>query len=231
MNDQRPASDKDVQAGLPIWKWGPDLCAAFVEQLPVAGASICVIGVGGIQSAVCTSDAISAHLDQLEFDLGEGPRTEVSRTDQPVLCADVRSDSHREWPVFGAAAVALGVGALFAFPIMMGAVRLGVVGLYRDTAGGLTQKDLRHARFLARMVATKMVDAAVQTAGQSDALDARRPPGMRREVHQATGMILMQLNITATDAFAALRANAFASGRTVDDVAHDVLTGAIDFRP
>jgi AmiR/NasT family two-component response regulator len=53
---------------------------------------------------------------------------------------------------------------------------------------------------------------------------------MRREVHQATGMILAQLNVPATEAFFRLRAHAFATGRTVQDVAHDVVTRILDFR-
>ena len=43
-------------------------------------------------------------------------------------------------------------------------------------------------------------------------------------------MILIQFDITATDAVAALRAHAFASDRTVVEIAHDVLAGIIDFR-
>lgn len=65
---------------------------------------------------------------------------------------------------------------------------------------------------------------------QPDSHEVKRSPERRREVHQATGMILIQLDTTATDAFAALRAYAFASDRTVNEIAHDVLTGVIDFR-
>jgi hypothetical protein len=36
----------------------------------------------------------------------------------------------------------------------------------------------------------------------------------RREIHQATGMVLAQLNIAVDDAALLLRAHAFASGRT-----------------
>lgn len=230
MSDLRPAPDGVLEVGLPGWRWGPDLCAPFVEQLPVSGASICVIGSGKNQSTVCTSDALSARLDQLQFDLGEGPRAEVIRTGRPVLCADVQNETHPDWPVFGSAAIELGIGALFAFPIMMGAARLGVVDLYRETAGDLEIHTVRHALFLARMVATRTVDVAVRSAALSDVLEVKRSPGLRREVHQATGRIMVQLDTTATDAFAALSAYAFATGRTVDETAHDVLLGNLDLR-
>ncbi len=229
MSDLGRASGGELQVGLPAWKWGQDLCAPFVEQLPVSGASICVIGVSENQLTVCTSDAVAARLDQMQFDLGEGPRTEVSRTGRPVLCADVRAEPHPQWPVFGAAAAALDVGALFAFPILMGAVQLGVVDLYRDTAGGLDRDTVRHALYLARTAAARSVGAAMRSAEQPDSPEVKRAPALRREVHQATGMILIQLDTTATDAFAVLRAFAFANDRTVAEIAHDVLAGVIDF--
>lgn len=230
MSNLTPASDADLQVGLPTWRWGRDLCAPFVQQLPVSGASICVIGAGGHQSTVCTSDVMTEKLDQLQFDLGEGPRWEVMRTGSAVLCPDVRADAHPHWPVFGAAAGALGVGALFAFPIMMGAVRLGVVDLYRTEAGGLDRDTRRRAIVLARMVAARAVSDAVRTADHPDAVPEQASAALRREVHQATGMILIQLNTTATDAFALLRSYAFTTNRTVAALAHDVVTGLIDFR-
>jgi AmiR/NasT family two-component response regulator len=42
-------------------------------------------------------------------------------------------------------------------------------------------------------------------------------------------MILVQLGISATDAFARLRAYSFAAGRPVTDVARDVVERRIDF--
>jgi AmiR/NasT family two-component response regulator len=48
-------------------------------------------------------------------------------------------------------------------------------------------------------------------------------------VHQATGMILVQLDTTATIAYSRLQAYAFAEGRTVLSVARDVVTGTLAF--
>ena len=54
-------------------------------------------------------------------------------------------------------------------------------------------------------------------------------PALRREVHQATGMIISQLDISATAAFARLQGQAFVTERPIDDVAHDVVLGRLDF--
>ncbi|MFF9896031.1 ANTAR domain-containing protein [Streptomyces longispororuber] len=54
--------------------------------------------------------------------------------------------------------------------------------------------------------------------------------GARREVHQATGMVMVQLGIGQEQAFDRLRARAFTEGRTVSEVARDVVARRLCFR-
>jgi AmiR/NasT family two-component response regulator len=72
-------------------------------------------------------------------------------------------------------------------------------------------------------VSDALRDARLEDAGE------QRAPAMRREVHQATGVVLVQLNITPTEAFFVLRAYAFANGLAVLGVAQDVLAGRLNF--
>ena len=46
---------------------------------------------------------------------------------------------------------------------------------------------------------------------------------LRAQVHQASGMVSKQLEITITDALVRLRAHAYARGRPINDVARDVV--------
>ena len=48
-------------------------------------------------------------------------------------------------------------------------------------------------------------------------------------VHQATGMIAVQLDETPADALARLRAMAFQSGRSIYDIAQDVVERRVRF--
>jgi GAF domain-containing protein len=215
--------------GLPPWGWGADLCAPFVAQLPVTGASISVFGLTGRQLALCSSDPVAARLEELHFNLGEGPHWIVARTGRSVISADLANDPHPDWPIFAAECAALEVGALFAFPVRMGAVTVGVVDLYRTLPGDLEATDLSRARSLARTVAAPAVQAAIRSANDETTAEVRGDPAIRREVHQAVGMILIQLETTATEAFSLLRAHAFAAGRSVDEVARDVVARRLDF--
>lgn len=206
------------------------LCGLFVALVPVSGASITMFRQPGSQSTICSSNEIAARLDELQFDLGEGPRWETARSGRASVCADLRRDAHPEWPVFGHAAAELGVGALFSFPIRIGTELMGVTDLYRETAGPLGDEATARALSLSHRVAVPAADLARRSAESLVANEGRAAPAIRREVHQATGMILMQLDITAAEAFGRLQAHAFAQERTVEDVARDVIERRLNFR-
>ena len=207
-----------------------DLCQPFIGGLDVTGVSIAVFGPHGGESTICSSDTVAARIDELQFELGEGPQWATLKTGTPTFIPDVPDDPHAGWPMFGASMRTLDVGALFVFPLFMGAVTVGAVGLYRRTTGGLSPQDLDRAVSLASAVAGIAVRHAVAGAGDDIATESVMAPAMRREVHQATGMILVQLDVTATIAYSRLKAYAFATGRTVQEIAHDVVTGQLSFR-
>lgn len=205
------------------------LCSPFVELLPISGASISVFDEAGHQSTICASDPMAARLEELQFSLGEGPHWTTLRTGAPTLAPDLKGTRHDEWPIFSAAIVDLQVGALFAFPLSMGAVIVGVVDLYRVTRGPLTPGAMSTALSLAGTVAGPAARSAVRSAEDEAPTAAISAPEMRRVVHQATGMLLVQLDTTATNAFFRLKAHAFATNRALEDVADDVVMRRIDF--
>jgi hypothetical protein len=203
------------------------LCRKFVIALPVDGASISVFGTSGRQTTIAASDLLAATLDELQFDLGEGPHWQAMDTARAVLVADLASSLSSAWPMFASAALAHGVNAMFALPLRLGAVVIGAVDLYRLEAGPLDFEEIQAAERLARRAASESVRLAVQSARADARPDAA--PAFRREVHQAVGMIVVQLDTTATDAFARLRAYSFATGRPLRDLALDVVHRRLDF--
>jgi AmiR/NasT family two-component response regulator len=53
----------------------------------------------------------------------------------------------------------------------------------------------------------------------------------RAEIHQAAGMVLAQLGVSAIDALARMRAYAFVEQRLLSEVAHDVVSRVLRFTP
>ena len=202
-------------------------CEPFLASLPISGAVVTVISASGQPVPLDSSDAIAARIDELQFELGEGPQWAVVRSGHPVLMPDVTAARHDEWPVFGAALGELPVGALFCFPIRMGAVILGVATLYCDVPKTLTHDQQSTALAIASAIAGPAAQHAILAASDVTAPESASSPVFRREVHQATGILIVRLNTSATLAYARLQAYAFANGRTVQEVAHDLVTGAI----
>jgi len=207
------------------------LCAPFLAVLPVGGAALSVLAGSAGQSTVCSSDDTATRLDEMQFDLGEGPCWDAMSTRAPVLTPDLAVDGAAAWPLFTDAvrndAASAGVRAIYAFPLFVGSLDLGAVDLYSSSVKPLESGQVTDATQLASLAAWQVLRRILADNAVDD-LDTPAPYS-RREVHQATGMILAQLDISAADAALLLRAHAFASGRTVAEVASDVIERRIDF--
>ena len=206
-----------------------DLCHPFLSSLPVSGASVTAMSASGSRMSLCSSGAIAARIDELQFELGEGPQISVARSGKLVMIPDVASGGHDDWPVLGAALTELPVGAIFCVPIQMGAVTVGVATLFCDTPLVLDDQQQATALAIASAIAAGAVQQAMVSAIDDVAVESAAAPAFRREVHQATGIILVQLKTTATIAYARLQAYAFANGITVHAVAREVVSGSLTF--
>lgn len=206
------------------------LCASFIDVLPVTGAALSAFSGSEQETMLHTSDSLAARLDELQFDLGEGPRWEAARTRRPVLLPYVRSMAHDRWPVFGKALADTDAQALFVFPLVVGALDIGVVELYRTTPGELGDSDLVAARALVDGAAWSLLRRVLVPESGNGSAELGLSPS-RREIHQATGMVLAQAGGTAADALLLLRGHAFAHGQTVRETSAEVLERRLDFTP
>jgi hypothetical protein len=210
---------------------GPDvarLCDACVAGLPgVAGVGLAVMTSLPAQQVRYASDPVSSRVEELQVVLGEGPCVEAFTQGRPVLASDLDDDSWlQRWPAFTPAAVSAGARALFALPLQVGSVRLGVMDLYRALPGVLTGDDLSEALAFAD-AATDLLLAEQLPGGQragSAALFAHRAV-----VHQATGMISAQLGVPVAEALLRLRSHAYASEQGLDEIAREVVARRLRF--
>ena len=203
----------------------PDLlarvCRACEGLLPVDGMSISVMSDTDHREVLYASDEVSARIEALQFSLGEGPCFEAFDSRRPVLVPDLPAAIAPAWPAFAAEMAAEPVGAIFAFPLQSGTIRVGAVDFYRRRTGWLSGPELA--------TALAVVDATVLTMlsmlHDGDPIGWRLAlPEQREQVHQAVGMLIAAFGIPADQALARLRGHAFAAGRLVDQVAHDLVT-------
>jgi hypothetical protein len=212
------------------------ICQACVTGLDVDGAVISVLTASVSRETLWATDATAELLEELQFTLNEGACMEAAATGSPVLIPDLHhSTETARWPMFAAAvAEQTDVRALFALPLQWGTVNVGVLDLYRIAPGGLSAAQRRDA-ISASETATLLILGLRTDPGHSDPegdggmswLDQSH--SSRAEIHQATGMVLAQLGVSAQEALARMRGLAFVEQRLLIDVARDVVSRRLRF--
>ena len=201
------------------------VCRVAVRELPAAGAGVSLMTGQGVRGLSAASDPAAERVEDLQFLLGEGPCVDAFGARRPVLVADLAGGARARWPVYSPAAYADGVRAVFAFPLQVGAARLGVLDLFRGHAGPLDHGELSTALTLADVAVEVLLDGHER---QNDA-DGYTDVGHRAQLFQAQGMVMVQLGVPVGDAMIRLRAHAYAEGRRLPDVARDVVERRLRF--
>jgi hypothetical protein len=210
-----------------------DACAAAVAGVRVTGAWLSAgDGAEGGHLMRATNE-VSRRLAEVQLTLGEGPSPDAFASGGPALASDLSDgDAGLRWPAFATAASQAGAAAVFAFPLAIGAIRAGVLGLYRDRPGPLTGRQLGDALLFADTATLLLLNAPPDGSSAAEPRpDPADFPWHRTEIDQATGMLTEQLGVSITDAFVRLRAYAFANDLRLADVARDIVARRLRLHP
>lgn len=207
-----------------------NLCAPFLSVLPVSGVSISVLGGVAGPATVCSSNRLATRLDELQFDLGEGPCWQALASRRPVLTEDISAKNPSDaWPALVRALSDERVSSIFAFPLAVGTLGIGAVDLYTEEPARLEEIDVADAMTLAGYAAWQVLRRVLDDQDSPEESLTEAPESSRREFHQATGMVLAQMGVSAADAALLIRAHAFSTGRTVLDVSRDIVDRRLVF--
>jgi hypothetical protein len=204
-----------------------ELARPFLHFLPVSGASVSTFGSLLPAESISVTDARAGRVDELQLDLGEGPCWDALVHRRPVLEPDLSATNGVSWPAFLHAIRDEEIGAIFAFPLLFGPLEIGAVDLYSVAPMSLTPTQQEQTLALSALVSRIILRQAIH----DDGLSGETTAFSRRLIHQATGMVLVQVGTTAEDAYLILQARAFAENRTMREVAEDVLDRRIRFNP
>lgn len=206
------------------------LVTACAGALPVTGVGLVLMSDAGPAGTVAVTDGPAATMEELQFTLGEGPCLDAIGTGRPVLVADLARSGSGRWPGFSAGALEAGIRAIFAFPLQVGGIRLGVLDLYRDGTGVLSDDQLAEALSFADAATAILLHLQAQASPDGfGGLTAVPVIEDRAEVHQATGMVAFQADVSLAQALVLLRARAFATERPILALAREVLSGVVRF--
>jgi hypothetical protein len=221
---QPPMSDDKVE---PLRQ----VCADAAQALDASGVGLSVMTSAGTHGMAAASDPVTARIEELQFTFGEGPCIDAFAASRPVLMSELGRAALRRWPVYTPAVRDAGIRAVFAFPLQVGAARLGVLDVFRSRAGPLSRVELGDAfTFVDRAVTTLLDGHEHATAAPAgyvglDRLDAAFDHGA--ELFQAQGMVMVQLGVPIAEALVRVRAYAYAEGRPLSEVAADIVAGRL----
>jgi hypothetical protein len=192
-------------------EWTDLLSRTMMDRLGVDAVAVTVRAGALQQDVVAATDGWARWLEDVQYTVGEGPGVEAFTGGRAVLVPDVRA-STPQWPGFVSEAVGARLGAVFAFPVGPESTPLGTIDLYRREPGELAIDQARLAVYLTDVVGTAL-------------LAGWWPPGEDRysDVNVAAGMLAGWLNVPVDEALLRLRVYAFGRGRSVLDVAADVV--------
>jgi hypothetical protein len=214
-----------------------DACVAVVAAVQVTGAWLIAAGGAAADHLMWATDEVSELLAELQLTLGEGPGPDALAYGGPVLVSDLDDlEAVRRWPLFASAAIQAGAEAVFVFPLQVGAIRVGVMGLYREWSGPLSGFQLGDGLVFADTATLLLLEGQDRAAGEAAAGSGPggQPAGLavhRAEIDQATGMLTEQLGVGIAEAFLRLRAYAYAHDRRLSDLAGDIVARRLRLRP
>jgi hypothetical protein len=209
-------------------------CRVSLEVTGVGLASTDATGTGGVLAA---TGGTGQAMEDLQFVLGEGPCAEAARSGRPVLVPALDDGRPTRWPAYTDCARQRGVAAVFTFPLRVGAIAIGVLGLYQRTRGSLTDEQVTEALAYADAAVAVMLVLQYSPQPVEGARAGASGPGAGAHllldrhavVHQAVGMVSVQLSVPLAEAMLRLRATAFATDRSILALSTDVVTRRLRF--
>jgi hypothetical protein len=210
---------------------GPrELCVSCVKVLPVDRAALMIGGSSTTWEPLSATDDIAARIEAQQVVAGEGPAVDAAERGGPVLIDDLSVQFDR-WPGFTTALGRDAYGAMFAFPLQIGAIAVGVLDLYRNEPVPIEPDELTAMLAVADIV-TMVLMSRPQPDVDTNTIDAWWTPSpASSEIHQATGMVVAQLSVAPRIAYLRLRAYAFSNDRPLTAVAREVIERRLRFDP
>jgi hypothetical protein len=203
------------------------LARACAKVLRVDGAGISVFSKD-FRVPLGASNEDAANAERLQFTLGEGPCLDAYRSGEPFRGGE--EHIRTKWPLFYDELVShTPYRAIVSLPLQLSRSTGGAVDLYQRQPESVDALDLADMTvIMGRIVAALSWETTPKAADVPGPGWLHGPTAQRRtRVWVAIGMINKTFDLPTADAFARLRAYAYAHDQAVDDVAEGLLRGTV----
>ncbi|WOX16080.1 ANTAR domain-containing protein [Streptomyces sp. N50] len=208
-----------------------DVAEDAADLLAVDGIAVSAVTASGEAELLWSSAVISSDFEDLQFTLGQGPGPDCRAGGAVVRVPDMGSVREDRWPALSAEVSVTAVRAVFCFPLRIGAITLGVLTLARSTPGHLTSAQGDDVDVLAGVLTRRVLDLGDPQLSSAQYRDLEPPVLHQAVLHQATGMVSVQLAVPLAEALLRLRAHAYGNSRTLTDTARDIVARRLRLAP
>lgn len=221
------------------------LCRAAVTHLSATAASVTVPAATIGAQTIAAFGKLARTGEELQVTVGQGPSLEVLAGAGALIAEDLTAPGlTARWPLFAPTATQAGIGSMCVLPMRIGAARFGVLVIYSDRMGSVNPDELAAALLFSVIGLNLLLDHLVAThpgdglgavpdrpGAGTETNPARQEPFFddRPEIHQATGMIAVQLGVDLPTALLRLRARAFTDNRLLSELSADVVGRRVRF--
>lgn len=127
------------------------------------------------------------------------------------------------WPDYTALVIDRGFRSVLGVPLNAFGQTIGVINIYRDTAGEWTDEDLASAQILAAMGAGYIVNANQLKAQHTLAEQLHAAIDSRDLIGQAKGIVMAQSGVASDEASQILRQRSQAENRKLRELAQELV--------
>jgi len=166
---------------------------------------------------------------EAELTVGQGPCTDVCRNDSAVTEPYLDSLAFSRWPIYAPLAKSEHAGAVFGFPVRIGAVRLGALFGYSKHSGELSHEQSSDGHLMASIIAKAILAMQAGAFPGELARELEQSATFDPLVQQAAGMLSEQGVMTIGDALVSLRAHSYAMNVNASVLARRIVDREISY--
>ena len=202
----------------------------FLHEMAVMAARLVNRGLScgmtmqpsGRPVTVACSDQVAARVDEVQYELDDGPCLHAMRDGQMVRIEDTAEKAY--WPEFEAHAASHGIRSCLALPLNADGKPVGALNLYSREASAFGVAEARRAEHFAEN-ASGALSLAMRLASHTTLIEQLRSSLTSRTViDQALGIIMAREHCTQARAFGILRSASQNSNVKLRDIASAVVT-------
>ncbi len=211
---QLPVATRDLPAAL------VEVAAALPAVFDVDGAGLLLLDEEQALRCVCATDPLTDALEATQEATGRGPCVDAF-VDGTVVTVDDTGVDER-WQGLCRRLAAAGIGAILGMPVTIGGAAVGSLNVYTKRPHAWDESDVTSIAAFAELVDGLLAAAVAGEAQGRLAEQLQHALDVRLVVERAVGVVMGLRQISATEAFAALRAEARRTRRPLRELAEEI---------